>query len=247
VIGRITHDRGFEMPSIKAVLIDLDGTLVDSAFDLQSSLNMVLRKEGLRELGIGEVKSMIGDGVAKLVERAWRATGGDMRLLPDAQSRFLDHYERNAATATQAYPGVAQTLEVLHRAGLCLACVTNKPVAPAGDILRALGLGPYFGAIVGGDTLPVRKPDPGPLLHALAMLGSTAGEAVMVGDNYHDVVAARAAGLRSVAVTYGYSHKAHAELGADALIDAFDDLPAALQRLQDGCAPGPRSEPLGPS
>lgn len=220
------------MTGIKAVLIDLDGTLVDSARDLQSALNAVLREEGLRELGIEEVTSMIGDGAAKLVERAWRAAGGDMGRLPAAQGRFLARYERNAANATRPYPGVAATLAALRRAGLRLACVTNKPAGPTHEILRALGLAPYFGAVVGGDTLPVRKPDPGPLLRALALLGSAPHEAVMVGDNVHDVAAARAAGLRSVAVTYGYSHGPPAELGADALVDAFADIPDALRRLE---------------
>jgi phosphoglycolate phosphatase len=226
------HVEGSREMSVEAVLLDLDGTLVDSAHDLQASLNATLREEGLRELTVSEVKSMIGDGAAKLVERAWTATGGDGGRLRAGQSRFLQHYERNATHATQAYPGVAETLDVLHGTGMRLACVTNKPEAPARHILETLELARYFDIVVGGDTLPVRKPDPAPLEYALSALSVRPGRAVMVGDNYHDVAAAQAAGLRSVIVTYGYSHKAHEELGADMLIHAFDELPRALARIR---------------
>ena len=212
------------MPPLKAIIFDLDGTLVDSARDLQDATNVLLSEEGLRPISLDEVKSMIGDGAAKLVERAVAATGGDGTRLPELIARFLKIYEGNASRYTQAYPGVPDTLKGLHGLGLALAVVTNKPYAATMEILEALGLSGYFGAVVGGDTLPERKPHPAPLLLALERLGVAPGAALMVGDNYHDVQAARAAGVRAFAVTYGYSHKPHAELGADRLIDAMPEL-----------------------
>jgi phosphoglycolate phosphatase len=212
------------MSSLKAIIFDLDGTLVDSARDLQDATNALLVEEGLRSISLAEVKSMIGDGVAKLVERAIEATGGDLTRLPILVLRFLEIYEANASHHTEAYPGVRNTLEGLSSMGLPLAVVTNKPYSATIDILEALGLSAFFGAVIGGDTLPERKPHPAPILLALERLGVSPKAALMVGDNYHDVQAARAAGVRAFAVTYGYSHKPHAELGADRLIDTMSEL-----------------------
>jgi phosphoglycolate phosphatase len=217
------------MSQLKAIIFDLDGTLVDSARDLQDATNTLLAEEGLRQISLDEVKSMIGDGAAKLVERAISATGGDLTRLPELVARFLTIYEANASHHTEAYPGVEETLASLQRLGLPLAVVTNKPYAATMDILEALGLRAYFGAVVGGDTLPERKPHPAPILLALERLGMTPDSALMIGDNYHDVQAARAAGVRAFAVTYGYSHKPHAELGADRLLETMADLLPAIE------------------
>ncbi len=212
------------MPPLKAILFDLDGTLVDSVRDLRDAVNVLLVEEGLRQIDLDETKSMIGDGAAKLVERAVSATGGDLSRLPALVARFLQIYEANASHHTESYPGVVETLSGLRDLGLQLAVVTNKPYAATIDILQALDLKAYFHTIIGGDTLPERKPHPGPILAALKQLGLTPKDALMVGDNYHDVQAAQAAGVRAFAVTYGYSHKPHAELGADRLIDAMPEL-----------------------
>jgi phosphoglycolate phosphatase len=218
------------MTQLKAVLFDLDGTLVDSARDLREAVNVLLVEEGRRNLSLDEVKSMIGDGAAKLVERAVLATGGEGPGLPGLVTRFLDIYEAHATGYTQAYPGARETLEGLKRAGLRMAVVTNKPHEPTLAILTALSLDGFFDAVVGGDTLPERKPHPAPILRALALLGTEPSEALMVGDNYHDVQAARAAGVKAFAVTYGYSHKPHGELGADRLIDALPELLALTEK-----------------
>ncbi len=212
------------MPSLKAIIFDLDGTLVDSARDLRDAVNVLLSEEGLRQIDLDEVKSMIGDGAPKLVERAISATGGDLSRLPALVVRFLQIYEANASRHTEAYPGVVETLVGLRGLGIPLAVVTNKPYAATIDILEALGLQAYFEVVVGGDTLPERKPHPAPILAALKHLGVAPEAALMIGDNYHDVQAARAAGVRPFAVTYGYSHKPHAELGADRLIDTMSEL-----------------------
>jgi phosphoglycolate phosphatase len=212
------------MSPLKAIIFDLDGTLVDSARDLRDAMNALLAEEGLRQIDLAEVKSMIGDGVAKLVERAVSATRGDLSRLPALVTRFLQIYEANASRHTEAYPGVVETLTGLRGLGFALAIVTNKPYAVTIDILEALGLRTYFNAVIGGDTLPECKPHPAPILMALKQLGIEPESALMVGDNYHDVQAARAAGVRAFAVTYGYSHKPHAELGADRLIDTMSEL-----------------------
>ncbi|WP_262028088.1 phosphoglycolate phosphatase [Microvirga sp. Mcv34] len=212
------------MSPLKAIIFDLDGTLVDSARDLMDAVNILLAHEGLRPIDLVEVKSMIGDGAAKLVERAVSATGGDLSRLPTLVAHFLQIYEGKASHHTEAYPGVADTLAGLRSLGLPLAVVTNKPYGATIAILEALDLRAFFDAVVGGDTLPERKPHPAPILAALNQLGVAPEAALMVGDNYHDVQAARSAGVRAFAVTYGYSHKPHAELGADRLIDAMPDL-----------------------
>jgi phosphoglycolate phosphatase len=212
------------MPDLKAIIFDLDGTLVDSARDLRDAVNVLLVEEGLRHINLDEVKSMIGDGAAKLVERAISATGGDPERLPEYVARFLKIYGANASHHTEVYSGVVDALVGLRRLGLSLAVVTNKPYAATIDILEALDLRTCFDAVIGGDTLPERKPHPAPILMALSQLGIPPEAALMIGDNYHDVQAARAAGVRVFAVTYGYSHRPHAELGADRLIDTMSEL-----------------------
>ncbi len=209
---------------IRAVLFDLDGTLVDSAGDLRNALNAVLGERGLRSLSLEEVKGMIGDGATKLVERGLAATGGDPATLMETHRAFIAHYEANASSLTRPYPGAVEMLEALQAKGLPLAVVTNKPAAATATVLEALDLARFFKVVVGGDTLPQRKPHPAQILHALEGLGVPAESALMVGDNHHDISAARAAGTAAVAVTYGYSHVPHAELGADRLVDSLTEL-----------------------
>jgi phosphoglycolate phosphatase len=221
-------------PAVQAVLFDLDGTLVDSAEDLRQALNRLLAEERQRALSVDAVKGMIGDGVLRLVERALAATGADPARAPALLPRFLAFYEGNAAAHTRAYPGAREALEALASAGLRIGVVTNKPYAATLEILQALDLAPFFGAVVGGDTLPQRKPDPAPLRLAAERLGVRSDETLMVGDNHHDVRAARAAGMRVFAVTYGYSHVPHGELGADRLIDSLSELPMLVFRRPSG-------------
>jgi phosphoglycolate phosphatase len=214
--------------SLKAVLCDLDGTLVDSAEDIRGALNELLAAEGRDSVDAAEIKTMIGDGVGKLIERALAARGGDPADAPRLTPRFLALYEPNAARSTRPYPGVPETLRALKARGLRIAVVTNKPESATREILASLDLAPLIEAVVGGDTAPERKPHPAPVLLALERLAVAPAEAVMVGDNHHDVSAARAAGVRAIAVTYGYSHVPHAELGAERLIATFPELLAAL-------------------
>lgn len=213
-----------ELYAARAIIFDLDGTLVDSAEDMRAALNVLLNDLGMRSIPAGEIKAMIGDGVLKLVERGLVAVKGDPALAPALLPRFLEIYQANPATLTRCYPGVIATLESLRLADLRMAVVTNKPVAATKAILRELALARFFPVVVGGDSLPKRKPDPAPLLEAARQLQLNVDELLMVGDNIHDVEAAHAAGMRSIAVSYGYHHRPPSEFNADRLIDRFGEL-----------------------
>jgi phosphoglycolate phosphatase len=208
------------------LVFDLDGTLVDSVPDLAASLNRGLVAGGLAPLSREAVRAMVGDGAKALVERGFGARGvaaGEADL-----EAFLADYGANAAVETRPYPGVAETLGLLRAAGWTMAVCTNKPVAPARALLAALGLTPFFIAVGGGDSYPVRKPDPAHLLATLADAGGVAGRAVMVGDHHNDILAAHGAGIASVWARWGYGE---AVTGADAEAAAFAELPAILEIL----------------
>ena len=217
----------------KALLIDLDGTLVHSLPDLAAALNRLLAELERAPLPEAEVRTMVGDGVAKLVERGLTARGqspsGD--TLTALVSRFVALYETAPTDRTRPYPGVPETLRDLAADGWKLAVCTNKPEAASRKILDGLGLMASIDAVAGGDTYAVRKPDPGHLLETLTRLAVPAERAVMLGDGRNDVLAAHAAGLPAILVSFGYSKVPAHELGADAVIDDFAALPAALARL----------------
>jgi len=217
----------------RAILFDLDGTLIDSLPDLSRALNLLLAAENRRSLTHAEVRPMIGDGAAKLVERALVATGGFAAVeLPTMTRRFLALYEDGVADQTRPYPGVIETLEALRGRGYAMAVCTNKPYRPSLDILDALDLRGFFGAVIGGDSIDgVRKPDPRMVTAALAALHPAPQRALFVGDSANDVEAARGAGLPVAVVTFGYARGPVRELGADALIERFADLPAVVERL----------------
>jgi len=215
------------MPSfypLRALIFDLDGTLVDSAEDLRAALNQLLGGLDLRPIEANEIKGMIGDGVLKLVERALVAAHGDPQQKDALLPRFLEIYQANSANLTRCYPAVLETLDLLHSKGFRLAVVTNKPVLATNKILEALSLAEFFPVVVGGDSVQQRKPHPAPLLEAARRLGVEVSQSLMVGDNIHDVEAAHAAGMRCVAVSYGYHHRPPSEFNADHLIDHFGDL-----------------------
>lgn len=216
------------------VIFDLDGTLIDSAPHLGHALNRLLAERGRPAVSGEMLRSFIGDGPRPLVERGFAVTG---RALPveevgPALARFLDLYAALPADPGSVYPGVPQTLARLADAGHAIGLCTNKPHAIACSLLDELGLLPVFGAIVGGDSLPQRKPAPEPLLAVLAALGVPASAAVMVGDGPNDVAAARAAGVASILVSYGYARGNPADLPADRLIHRFTDLPDALEAVR---------------
>jgi phosphoglycolate phosphatase len=217
-----------------AILFDLDGTLIDSAADLMAALNAVLQRHARPQVSLQAVKSMIGDGIPRLVEKGFTATGGlpGESVLESAKQRCVDYYTAAPAVATCLFPEVAATLSTLKNQGYQLAVCTNKPERLARHILGELGVGALLDAVVGGDSLAVRKPDPGHLLGTLKQLNiHDPKAAVMVGDSRNDVVAARAARLPIVFVTYGYNLLPLSELNPDHAIDTFTELPAVLPLL----------------
>jgi phosphoglycolate phosphatase len=222
------------MRTIKAVIFDLDGTLVHSAPDIQVAINKLLAEEGRRPVTLEEVSAMIGDGAPKLVERAMNATGeGDApEDLPTLTGRFLGFYEGHTTDLTRPYPGVPEALERLRSAGVRMGICTNKPERPTRELLRDLRLAPYFQVVFGGDALEgVKKPDPR-LIHAvLDALGARPAEAVMVGDNTNDVGAARAAGIPVILRAGGYTRVPAEELDADRIITDFFELPEAMRSV----------------
>jgi phosphoglycolate phosphatase len=236
-----------ETAMIKAVVFDLDGTLIDSAADLRAALNRLLAEERLRPLALAEVVPMIGDGAAKLVERAIVAAGGKAGApLPELTRRFLAHYEPHAAEETCALPGVAEALAELGRRGLGLGICTNKPEQATRAILCALDLERHFAAVIGGDSVPgARKPDPAMVIAVLDQLGAAAHEVVMIGDSGNDVAAARAAGLPVLLRSGGYTAVPAAALAADGVFASFAELPAAIAAL--GATPADAGKRLAPA
>lgn len=220
-------------PWPQAVVFDLDGTLVDTAPDLHAVLNELLHEFDRPSIRLDEVRSMVGDGARALLERGFAASGGWPRQLdPDyATRRFIDRYSEAPCARSVAYPGTEDCLIRLAAGGTAMAVCTNKPQKPSVLILEELGLDRYFSVVVGGDVLPVRKPDPGHLRAVLDGLGVGTRDAVMVGDSINDVRSAKALGMACVVLRHGYTSLPHDELGADRLIDGFGELETALRSL----------------
>ena len=214
-----------------AILFDLDGTLVDSVPDLAAAVNALLREQGRPPLPIEAVTRMVGDGTTALVRRALAASGLEDAPFAPLLQRFLALYEAGATRLTRPYPGVPEGLARLAAAGCRLALCTNKPERATRAVIDGLGLGCFFEVVIGGDSLSALKPDPAPLLAALARLDAPASRAVMVGDHRNDVAAAHGAGIAAVLARYGYGAATLGDLLPDAAIDRFSELPAALASL----------------
>ncbi|PWC54088.1 phosphoglycolate phosphatase [Azospirillum sp. TSA6c] len=218
-------------PAIRAVAFDLDGTLVDSVADLMHASNALLAELGRPPVDLAAVRSFVGDGAPKLVERVLAATGGVPA--PDEAARclerFLAIYGADPSAHSTLYPGVAETLGRLAEAGLRLGVCTNKPMAATLRLLDDLGIAGRFAAVVGGDSYPSRKPSPEPVLGLLERLGVEPAETVFVGDNEHDVAAARAAGVaRVLVVPYGYARVPLDGLPHDGILGGFAELAERL-------------------
>jgi phosphoglycolate phosphatase len=214
------------------ILIDLDGTLIDSVPDLAYSVDAMMRELGLPEHGEVRVRDWVGNGVERLVRRALvgQLEGEpDEALFQRAFPLFMGLYAENTAKRSMLYPGVREGLEFLQAQGYRLGCVTNKASQFTLPLLRAMGIADFFKIIISGDTLPRKKPDPLPLLHAAEQLRVAPEKALMVGDSMSDVKAARAAGFGIICVSYGYNHGQDIrEFGPDAVIDSFTELEGLL-------------------
>lgn len=207
----------------KAILFDLDGTLVDSVHDICEAVNVALRECNLPTLSAKLVRGMIGDGLPRLAERALEAAAGKSDQLQDLTLRVSGYYEKHAAVFTRCYPGVYPVLRELHARGIKLGVVTNKPTAAARNLLRDLQILDMLGVLVAGDGLP-RSPESAKVLDAIDILAVEPDNVMMVGDSAHDIDAARAAGISSVAVTYGYYRSDASTFGADHVIDTLHEL-----------------------
>lgn len=212
------------------LLVDLDGTLVDSAPDLARALNALLAERAVEALSPATVKSMVGEGARRLVERA-AAARGLTEPLDALLERFLALYGETLTAETRPFPDAAETLSALKAAGWRLALCTNKPIGFSRAILQALDLAALFETAAGGDSFPVRKPDPDHLRLTLAPLGLGLERAVMLGDGPSDLEAAAAGGIPAVWCRFGYGGARAAGLPRAAEIDGFAELPAALERL----------------
>jgi phosphoglycolate phosphatase len=215
------------------IVFDLDGTLIDSAPDLIAALNHVLTSEGRRSLAGVDVRMLVGHGARVLIERGFAETGEAVASdrLEALTQRFVDYYAAHIAVGTRPFPGAEAALQRLAAAGARLAVLTNKYEGLTLSVLKALGLTPYFAAIVGADTLAVRKPDPQSYIETVARAGGRVNRSVMVGDSPTDIATARAAKVPVIGVTFGYTPVPPTTFGADALIAHFDELDAALGAL----------------
>lgn len=219
---------------VHAVMIDLDGTMVDTLGDFDAALNAMLAALGLPALAPEAIVRMVGKGSENLIRQALRHVGAmphgaeDAALFGRAMASYQQHYGRINGRYSTLYPGVREGLQQLHAAGLPLACLTNKPQAHAEALLQSLGLHGFFRFVFGGDAFERKKPDPLPLQATARALGTTPSGTLMLGDSANDAQAAHAAGCPLLLVTYGYNHgQPIREVAAHGYLDRIDALQLA--------------------
>ena len=216
----------------KMILIDVDGTLVDSVPDLAYCVDEMMKALGREPHGETKVRDWVGNGVELLTRRALICQlDGEPSDEDFAKGYpiFLDLYKDNTAKRSCLYPGVREGLDYMNSQGYLLGCVTNKDAQFTFPLLKGLGIYDEFGIVVSGDTLPVKKPDPQPLLHAAAHFGVGAEDSLMLGDSKSDVTAARNAGFQIVCMSYGYNHGEDIRnYHPDAVIDSMEELKTLL-------------------
>ncbi|THV24946.1 HAD family hydrolase [Peteryoungia ipomoeae] len=205
------------------IIFDLDGTLVDTAPDLVTSLNATIALRGLTPVTYEDLTHLVGQGARMMIARAFALRGAalgedDLDVL---QAEFVHHYRAGMPGASRPYPGIVEALERLRDAGHTLTVCTNKLEELALPLLQGLGLAHHFAAITGGNTFEFRKPDPRHIVETAKRAGGPTDRIVMVGDSINDIAAARNGGIPSIAVTFGYSDIPVTDLGANAVIDDF--------------------------
>jgi phosphoglycolate phosphatase len=224
--------KNFPLP-VKVVLFDLDGTLLDTAPDLVAAANAMLIDLALDELDEQKIRNFIGGGIAALVKRTLAASlesEPDAQIIGRAMPIFEKHYAKVMLNQTRPFAGVVEGLQAMRAQGLRLACVTNKAERFTRPLLNSTGLLDYFELVLSGDTVPKKKPDPLPLLHACAHFGVEPREMLLIGDSPFDTQAARAAGCHIFCVPYGYSQGRDVrELDCDAIVATLRDAAKLLQ------------------
>ena len=233
MITPAARNRGVFPLMVKMVMIDLDGTLIDTVPDLAVAANRMLADIGRPARATALLRSWVGSGMLRFVKRSLT---GEMRAEPEPKlfeqglDLFRRHYAAAVSDLSRPYPGAMDALVRLQDQGFALACITNKAESFTLPLLRNLGLSRYFKLVLSGDSLPAQKPNPLPLRYACQYFGISASQAVIVGDSANDVLAARAAGMPVICVTYGYNHgQSIRESHPDALVDSLLELPTYLR------------------
>jgi len=221
---------------IKLIIFDLDGTLIDSSIDITNAINYAIEPYGVKPVTVEETISLVGEGITRLMEKIVDRTQrtedrGQAREIDKDRlvERFLDYYSAHLVDKTTVYPGIRETLERLK--GYKKAVISNKRESLSTKILDALGLLKYLDLVVGSDTTPERKPSPVPILYVLTKLNIKPEDAVIVGDSNFDIEAGKAAGIKTIAVTYGY-RRVELLKGADFIINKMDELVNVLRRFK---------------
>ncbi|MBK8289515.1 MAG: phosphoglycolate phosphatase [Pseudomonadales bacterium] len=198
----------FSLDNYDLLLFDLDGTLVDSAPDIAAAVDATLHAQGWPAAGVERVRSWVGNGSRKLIERAlvFAVQDFDTSLHETIHSQFLLEYAKHNGPETRVFDGVYECLDYCLAAGKKMACVTNKPEHLAKQLVTHLAMDKYFSIVIGGDTFPQRKPDPTALLYCCKTLGVPNARTLMIGDSETDVSSARAANMEVLCVSYGYNH-----------------------------------------
>lgn len=226
-----THPPQSLAHAFDAAIVDLDGTMVDTAGDFEAALTLALADLGQKAVGPDFIRRTIGKGSEHLIVQVLAQTGAPASLYEQAYARYQHHYGLVNGQHSAVYPGVLQGLQALQNAGLKLACLTNKPTAMAKPLLAQKGLDGFFLHAFGGDAFARKKPDPLPLLETCKALGTVPARTLMVGDSSNDAAAARAAGCPVVLVSYGYNHgEPVSGADTDGVVDSLADLPALLAR-----------------
>ncbi len=219
------------------IIFDLDGTLVDSNRDLIPALNMATEPEGLPPISMEDVGHVVGKGAMQMIERAFAFYNRELEVNGDVHktvfARFLQRYEDHIADNTVFFPGAVSALKSLTNAGYRHAVCTNKFEQLAQKLLHELGETEHFEVVTGGDTFPVKKPDPTHLTETARLAGFPTDRCIMVGDSINDIVAAQQGNIPVIAVDFGYTDVPVSQLSPDLIISHFDELPDAVRQLHD--------------